>query len=51
MTSFIGWIYILVRRPYRVGDRVEIGGATGDVIHVGYIDTTLWEFGGSIYFG
>ena len=46
MTSFIGWIYILVRRPYRVGDRIRIEDATGDVIDVGYIDTTLWEFGG-----
>lgn len=45
-TSFIGWIYILVRTPYRVGDRIKIGDATGDVIDVGYLDTTLWEFGG-----
>ena len=44
--SFIAWIYILVRRPYQVGDRVKIGDATGDVIDVGYLDTTLWEFGG-----
>jgi small-conductance mechanosensitive channel len=46
MTSFLGWIYILVRAPYRVGDRVKIGDATGDVIDVSYLDTTLWEFGG-----
>lgn len=46
ITSFIGWIYILVRTPYRVGDRIRIGDATGDVIDVGYLDTTLWEFGG-----
>jgi small-conductance mechanosensitive channel len=46
ITSFIGWIYILVRSPYRVGDRVRIGEATGDVIDVSYLDTTLWEFGG-----
>ena len=51
MTSFIGWIYILVRRPYRVGDRIKIGDATGDVIDVGYIDTTLWEFGGQYISG
>jgi small-conductance mechanosensitive channel len=44
--SFIGWVYILVRSPYRVGDRIRIGDATGDVIDVGYLDTTLWEFGG-----
>jgi small-conductance mechanosensitive channel len=46
ITSLIGWIYILVRTPYRVGDRIRIGEATGDVIDVGYLDTTLWEFGG-----
>jgi small-conductance mechanosensitive channel len=46
ITSFIGWIYILVKMPYRVGDRIKIGDATGDVIDVGYLDTTLWEFGG-----
>jgi small-conductance mechanosensitive channel len=46
ITSFIGWVYILVRSPYRIGDRIRIGDATGDVIDVGYLDTTLWEFGG-----
>ena len=46
VTSFLGWIYILARAPYRVGDRIKIGEATGDVIDVGYLDTTLWEFGG-----
>ena len=46
MKSFIGWIYILVRQPFRVGDRIKIADATGDVIDVGYLDTTLWEFGG-----
>ena len=46
ITSFIGWIYILVRAPYRVGDRIGIGDAMGDVIGVGYFDTTLWEVGG-----
>jgi small-conductance mechanosensitive channel len=46
ITSFIGWIYIMVRAPYRVGDRIKVGDATGDVIDVSYLDTTLWEFGG-----
>jgi small-conductance mechanosensitive channel len=46
MKSFVAWIYILVRQPFRVGDRIQIGEATGDVIDVGYLDTTLWEFGG-----
>jgi len=46
ITSLIGWVYILARAPYQVGDRVRIGEATGDVIDVSYLDTTLWEFGG-----
>ena len=46
ITSFIGWIYLLARQPYRVGDRIQIGDARGDVIDVSYLDTTLWEFGG-----
>jgi len=46
ISSFIGWIYILARRPYRVGDRIEIEDARGDVIDVSYLDTTLWEIGG-----
>jgi len=46
ISSFIGWIYLLVRAPYRVGDRIKIGDLRGDVIDVSYLDTTLWEFGG-----
>jgi small-conductance mechanosensitive channel len=51
MKSFIAWIYVVVRQPYRVGDRIKIGDATGDVIDVGYLDTTLWEFGGQYMSG
>ena len=46
ISSFIGWIYIIVKVPYQVGDRITIGEAAGDVIDVTYLDTTLWEFGG-----
>lgn len=46
ITSLIGWIYLLIRQPYRVGDRIQIGSAKGDVIDVSYLDTTLWEVGG-----
>lgn len=46
ITSLIGWVYLLIRQPYKVGDRIQIGDAKGDVIDVSYLDTTLWEFGG-----
>jgi small-conductance mechanosensitive channel len=51
LSSFFAWLYILFKRPYRVGDRIEINDATGDVIDVGYLDTTLWEFGGKYISG
>jgi small-conductance mechanosensitive channel len=44
--SFFGWLYILIRKPYEVGDRIRIGNVFGDVINVSYLDTTLWEFNG-----
>lgn len=50
-TSFFGWVYLLIRKPYEVGDRIKIGSAYGDVIRVGYFDTTLWEFGGDYLSG
>jgi len=46
ISSFIGWIYIIIRNPYRIGDRIQIDTFKGDVIEIGYIDTTLWEFAG-----
>ena len=46
ISSFIGWIYIIVRNPYRIGDRIQIDNFRGDVIEIGYMDTTLWEFAG-----
>lgn len=34
LRNFAGWGYILVRRPFKVGDRIEINGQAGDVIDV-----------------
>ncbi|WP_158860585.1 mechanosensitive ion channel family protein [Lunatibacter salilacus] len=51
LTSFFGWIYLLIRKPYDVGDRIRIGNVYGDVINVSYIDTTLWEFNGDYLSG
>ncbi|WP_435184948.1 mechanosensitive ion channel family protein [Halobellus sp. EA9] len=48
LLSLIGWFYILVKRPYAVGDRVEIADTRGDVIEVGFLTTTLWEVGGRL---
>jgi len=46
--SLIGWIYIVVKRPYSVGDRVAIEGSKGDVVDVDFLVTTLWEINGEL---
>lgn len=51
ITSFFGWLYLLIRKPYEVGDRIKIGTVYGDVINVSYLDTTLWEFRGDYLSG
>lgn len=51
ITSFFGWLYILIRKPFEVGDRIRIGNVYGDVINVSYFDTTLWEFRGDYLSG
>jgi small-conductance mechanosensitive channel len=45
LTNFIGWIFILARRPFEVGDRVEIGDIAGDVIDIRYFQISLLEIG------
>ena len=34
LRNFAGWGYILVRRPFKIGDRIEINGQAGDVVDV-----------------
>lgn len=47
ISSFIGWLYIIYRTPYRVGERIELNGFKGDVVEINYLDTTLLEFSGN----
>ncbi|WP_459192424.1 mechanosensitive ion channel family protein [Halosimplex sp. J119] len=46
--SLIGWVYIMVNRPYQVGDRVAIDESKGDVVEVNFLVTTLWEINGEL---
>ena len=41
----MGWLLLVFRRPYDIGDRIEIGGAKGDVIGVGVMQTSMLEVG------
>jgi small-conductance mechanosensitive channel len=46
--SLIGWFYIMVKRPYQVGDRIAIEDSKGDVVEVDFFVTTLWEINGEL---
>ena len=41
-----GWVYILGRRPFQVGDRIEINQLKGDVVDVRLFRFTLMEIQG-----
>ncbi|RKY76696.1 hypothetical protein DRQ07_09900 [candidate division KSB1 bacterium] len=45
LLNFAGWFYIIFRRPYREGDRIEIDNIKGDVIDLQLFQTTLLEIG------
>lgn len=43
--NIAGWIFILSRKQFRVGDRIEIEGVSGDVIDIKIFDFTIMETG------
>jgi len=45
LTNLAGWAFIVSRRPFDVGDRIEIGGHKGDVIDQRLFQFTLNEIG------
>lgn len=45
VVNLAGWGFILIRRPFEVGDRVQIGDSAGDVIDIRIFQFTLMEIG------
>ncbi|TXE07411.1 mechanosensitive ion channel [Gelidibacter salicanalis] len=46
IASFIAWIYLILRRSYLVGDRIQIKDFRGDVVEISYLDTSILECSG-----
>jgi small-conductance mechanosensitive channel len=40
-----GWLLLIVRRPFDIGDRIEVDGRIGDVISYSVFQTTMLEVG------
>lgn len=45
ITAFAGYLTILRGKNFNVGDRIMMGGVRGDVIAVGFMQTTIMEMG------
>lgn len=45
ITSLAGWLFLIWRRPFDVGDRIEVDSMKGDVIDIRMFKFTLLEIG------
>lgn len=46
LKNMAGWFFILARRPFEVGDRVEVTNLIGDVVDIRLFRFSLMEVGG-----
>ncbi|MDX1617554.1 MAG: mechanosensitive ion channel family protein [Balneolaceae bacterium] len=49
VTDFAGWIFIMWRRPFEVGDRIQIGETKGDVVDTRVFKFTVLEIGNWVH--
>jgi len=49
VTDFAGWIFILWRQPFDVGDRIQVGDVKGDVIDNRVFKFTVLEIGNWVH--
>ena len=45
LVCIAGWMVLVVRRPFDVGDRIEIDGRIGDVVGISVFQTSMLEVG------
>ncbi len=45
VANVAGWLFILVRQPLRVGDRIQVGTLAGDVVDIRLMTFTVLEIG------
>ncbi|MCH7562819.1 MAG: mechanosensitive ion channel [Gemmatimonadetes bacterium] len=45
IADIAGWAFIMWKRPFEVGDRIEIAGFAGDVVDIRIFEFTLLEIG------
>jgi small-conductance mechanosensitive channel len=48
VSNLAGWVFIVTRRPFTVGDRLQVGEFAGDVIDIRLFEFSLLEIGNRI---
>jgi small-conductance mechanosensitive channel len=48
ITGVAGWIMAITKKPFQIGDRIQIGGVKGDVLDINPTHIHLREIGGTI---
>lgn len=43
--NMVGWLFIILRRPISVGDRIEVDGVRGDIIDMRLFQFSMMEIG------
>lgn len=49
VTDMAGWLFLIWRKPFKVGDRIEIGNNKGDVIDIRFFKFTILEIGNWVH--
>jgi small-conductance mechanosensitive channel len=49
LINLAGWIFIVIRRPFKVGDRIQIGAHAGDVVDIRLFRFVLLEIGNWVH--
>ncbi|MEO8030372.1 MAG: mechanosensitive ion channel domain-containing protein [Gemmatimonadota bacterium] len=49
LASLAAWLFILWRRPFEVGDRIQLGDHSGDVVDLRLFQITLLEIGNWVH--
>lgn len=43
ISNLFAWVYIVFKKPFEMGDRVQIGNSEGDILDIGFFEFTMME--------
>jgi len=49
LINLAGWLFILIRRPFRIGDRIQLGTSAGDVVDIRPFRFVMLEIGNWVH--